>query len=323
MSAASEARTVWIWAGLALGGVLVWLGIREVDLGEVWDSVRESDWIWLIPSLGLLAVGTAVRVLRWQLLFVSSRRPPFPAVTRAVLIGLFFNVVLPFRAGEAARLVSLYRRTRIARVEIAATIAIERAYDVATLLLLLFVTLPWLPDVTWVRTAAWLALGLGLALLAAVAILSLGGPAAVRRLLAPFRLLPFVSSERAEAAQTNLLRGLAGLRELRTGLAAVTVTALSWIVFAASFWLVTLAFDLDLPFHAGVLVLVATGLALIIPAPPAALGVWEAATVVALDAYGVPLSAAVSYGLVLHAVNIVPFLAAGLLLLPSEGRRAW
>lgn len=328
MSLGSEAsspavRRAWIGVGLALGAALAWLGVREVDLDEVWAAVRRSEWIWLLPSLGVLAVGVGMRALRWQLLFAAAHRPPLAAVTRALLVGLFFNIVLPFRAGEAARLVALYRRTRTSRMEIAATIAIERVYDIATLLLLLFAALPWLPDVAWVRTAGWLALGLGLALLAAVVVLTVGGATAVGRLLSPLRLLPFFPAERLEAAQANVLRGLAGLRELRTGVVAVSLTTASWIVLAAAFWLVTLAFDLNLPFHAGILVLVATGLALVIPSPPAALGVWEAATVVALDAYDVPLSLAVSYGLVLHAVNVVPFLVAGIVVLPSETRKAW
>jgi hypothetical protein len=70
-------------------------------------------------------------------------------------------------------------------------------------------------------------------------------------------------------------------------------------------------FGLDLPFHAALLVLVAVNLALILPSSPAGLGVFEAATLVALRAYGIPDSNAVSYALVLHAVNLIPYLVTG------------
>ena len=74
-------------------------------------------------------------------------------------------------------------------------------------------------------------------------------------------------------------------------------------------------FHLGLPPLAGLLVAIATGLGMIVPSAPAAVGVFEAATLVALRAYGVSDSRALSYALILHAVNLVPYLAAGALLL--------
>jgi len=60
---------------------------------------------------------------------------------------------------------------------------------------------------------------------------------------------------------------------------------------------------------AGLLVVIAVGLAMILPSPPAALGVFEGATVVAVQAYDVPHADALSFGLVLHALNFLPFIA--------------
>ena len=59
----------------------------------------------------------------------------------------------------------------------------------------------------------------------------------------------------------------------------------------------------------------AIGLALILPSGPAALGVFEAGVVSALAAYDVPDSPALSAALVVHAVNLFPYLAVGGLLL--------
>jgi hypothetical protein len=94
-------------------------------------------------------------------------------------------------------------------------------------------------------------------------------------------------------------------------------------MLAASYWVLTMAFHLDMPFVAGVLVMVATNLSLALPSSPAALGVFEAATVVALRAFDVPQAEALTYGLVLHLINFVPFLVVGCGLLgPGALRRA-
>jgi hypothetical protein len=117
--------------------------------------------------------------------------------------------------------------------------------------------------------------------------------------------------ERLEHLWHNAARGLVGLRRPRIAAAGFLLTSLSWILVAFSFWLAMLAFDLDLPPVAGLLVLAAVGLSLILPAAPAALGVFEAAVVLALEAYDVPRSEALSYAFVLHALNLFPYLIAG------------
>jgi glycosyltransferase 2 family protein len=61
--------------------------------------------------------------------------------------------------------------------------------------------------------------------------------------------------------------------------------------------------------------MVAVGLAMIVPSSPAAVGVFEAAVVVALRAYDVPKPEALSYALVLHALNFLPYIAAGFVVL--------
>jgi uncharacterized membrane protein YbhN (UPF0104 family) len=76
-----------------------------------------------------------------------------------------------------------------------------------------------------------------------------------------------------------------------------------------------LAFHLGLPFAASVLVQVAIGLGMILPSAPAAVGVFEGATLIALRAYGLPHATALPYALVYHLVNFIPFVVAGALLL--------
>ena len=310
-----------IVAAALIFGVFLWLAVRTIDLELTWEALRESEAVWVVPSLALLALSVPLRALRWWAVFAPGRRPPLGVTTNALLIGLFFNSILPFRAGEAARLVYLARRTGISRAETLATIAVERVFDVLALVLILFASLPFLPELTWLRAAVWLALGVGLGLGLAVGVLFVFGDRALRALLWPLRWLPFVSAERWEWAPRNLGRGLVALRSVKTAAAGAALTVLSWLVLATSTWALMPAFDLKFGFDVATLVIVAVGLAMIVPSPPAALGVFEGAVVVALVALDVEASIALSYALVLHAVNFVPYLAGGLLVLPGEWPR--
>jgi uncharacterized protein (TIRG00374 family) len=298
--------------------VFAYLAVRDVDFDELRASLRETNYWWLIPAFATLTLSFFIRALRWRALFSPATRPPVWPTTEALIIGQFFNNVLPLRAGEAARIVALHSLGRRSRVETTGTVVIERFFDVLALLLLLFVAIAWLPEVTWLRAAGALAIALTVALVAAIVVLRVYGERPLRFVLRPLGRLPFVSPQRSEAAVRNLMHGLIGLRSARIGLVVFLWTLLSWLVLAVSFWLVTLGFDFGLSPIAGLLIVVAVGLSMILPSGPAAVGVFEAATIVALAAYEVPQSRSLSYALVVHALNVLPFIAAGVAVIGLE-----
>jgi glycosyltransferase 2 family protein len=307
------------WASLALAAVFSlgfgYLAVRDVEFAELGRSLGDSNYWYLLPAFAMLAFGFFVRVLRWRYMFSPETRPGIWPTTETLVLGQFLNSVLPFRAGDAARIVALRSFGGPSRVETAGTVILERVFDVLALLLLLFVTVPWLPEVTWIRAAGILAVVLTLAVTAAIVVLRMYGERAVRVLLAPFARLPFLSAARVEAAVRNLTQGVIVLRNTRLGLLALALTVLSWIVLGMSFWLLTLGFGFGLPPLVGLLVVIATGLSHLLPSAPAGVGVFEAAAIVALAAYDVPQAPALSYALVAHALNVLPFVLAGLVLL--------
>jgi glycosyltransferase 2 family protein len=298
--------------------VFAYLAVRDVDFGDLQDSLADSNYWWLVPAGAMLALGFLMRVVRWRVLFARGTRPALWPMTETLLVGQFLNNVLPLRAGDAARVLVLHSLTGRSRAETAGTVVIERVFDVLALLLLLFVALPWYPEVTWLRAAALLAVVLLVAVLAAIVVLRVYGERPIRFLLRPLGRLPFLSPRRVEAAVLNTLEGVVALRSARVGLIAFAWTVLSWLVLAVSFWLALLCFDFGLSPAAGLLVVIATSLSLLLPSAPAAVGVFEAAAIVALAAYGVPQTQALSYALIVHALNVLPFVLAGLVVLNVE-----
>jgi hypothetical protein len=233
----------------------------------------------------------------------------------ALLIGYFFNSVLPARAGEAARVLALNRRAGTSVAEASATVVLERAYDILCLLLLLFVALPWLPSISWLHAAAALGIIVAACLAAAIFVLARWGVRPVHFALRPLHRVPFLASERIAHVGDRIGEGLAAARQPRLALAALGLTTVGWLALALSAWFVMQGFHLGLPFAAALLVVVATNVAQILPSSPAAVGVFEAATLVALRPYDVSDSQALSYALVLHALNFFPYIVAGPFLL--------
>jgi glycosyltransferase 2 family protein len=314
-------RTIAFAATVLVAALFTYLAVRNVNWTSAWHALEACDAWWLAPAMGAFVAQTVMRGMRWRALFAHARRPPRGPVMAATMIGYLFNNIMPARAGEAARVVALAQRTGTPAAEIVGTVVVERAYDVLSILLIFFCASPWLPHESWFTTAAVLAGVAAAALAAVIWMLAVHGDRPVRVALRPLGRLPGLSVERIEREAATLAHGLSGLREGRVALEALAWSLAAWLTSALWAWLVLLAFEPTFGFGAGVLVTVVIGLAMIIPSPPAAVGVFEAAGVLALHAYHVPQTAALPYALVLHVSNFVPLVLVGAITLHYAARQ--
>ena len=308
-------RQASLWIGLLVSLVFAYLAVRDVDVAAFGTALREMEYWVLAPAALVLAVAIFLRAERWRLLFAPRSRPSTRAITASLLIGYLFNNILPARAGEAARIIALKQRAGTARFEALGTVVAERALDVVCLIILLFAVAPTLPGVDWLPRALAIGGGVSAGLVAVLLAMAFYGDRPARLLLRPLSLLPGISGERTDSAAANLVYGFSFLRRPGSAAAAVALTLASWLLIAVSFWLCLVGFEFGIGFEAGLLVVVATNLAMILPSGPAALGVFEAATLVALAVFGVDRSSALSYAIVVHALTVLPFIVVGYVVL--------
>jgi len=297
-----------------------YFALSNIDFSLAWHALRTSNYWWLLAALAAFALGNVARAVRWRSLFAEGRKPSLAAVADAMMIGYLYNNIMPARAGEAARVLVLTQRSDTPAVETVGTVVLERLYDVLAILVVFFAAEPWLPHVSWFGAAAVAAIVLA-ALIAAVSIvLAVYGDRPLRFMLKPLGRIGLFSGERLERTIEELVHGLSGLRHPWLALEAFVWTIAAWLLTALCAYCVTLSFHLQLPFACGVLIAVAIGLSMILPSPPAAVGVFEGAALIALEAYGVSHSSALPYAVVLHLVNFIPFVLVGAALLHYNSR---
>ncbi len=92
-----------------------------------------------------------------------------------------------------------------------------------------------------------------------------------------------------------------------------------WLLYAASVYVLCSSFDIGLSFAGSCFVTVCTSLAVALPQAPGFIGVFHIATQKSLDVFGIGLSSAQSFAILLWVVNVVPVTVAGLLFLWREG----
>lgn len=315
MTDARRLRPLLLAGALATSAIFLYVDVRGVDLDIFLRAIRKSDPAWLVAAFAALAGAVAVRVVRWRYLFDASSRPRAPAATRALLVGELFNSILPLRSGDVVRIVVLHRDTGASSAEAGATVVAERLLDSLVLLLIVFATVPFAPEVTWLPTASALLAVVVAAFVAGVVVVRVYGERPLIFLLRPLgRMLGF-APERVAQTAGRLVRGARAFRDFRTGGLAFVLSIATWLAVAASIWMAMRALHLQLGFGAAILLTAATTFALVIPAAPASVGVFEAAALVSLGPYHVDESRALACAVVVHVLTFVPFVAAGLLAL--------
>jgi uncharacterized membrane protein YbhN (UPF0104 family) len=216
--------------------------------------------------------------------------------------------------------VALERTSDRTAAEIVGTVISERLIDTAALIALFAAASPWLPaifggDLLTVFSSVGLAASVALAVAGWATMRNPGLSASLaRKLRLPRRLHRHL---------VELERGLTAMfSDWKICASGVSLTVASWLLIGGSNWLLLRSLDLRVSLAGGILIALATGIAMIIPSAPASLGVFEATTVLILRGYPVDHGSAVSYALTLHLLNAVPLVLVGGWALVAVGQRA-
>jgi len=294
--------------GIAVSVIFGWLAVRGLNFREVRGAIGRASPAWILAAVVVSIGGVTMRSERWRSLFPRESRPHAVPTFWASQVGLLANNVLPVRAGELVRVLSLCRESGLRRTAVLATVGVERVFDLAAIAFIQLAIASQLPNAAVTRRFTLLAVAILVLSALVVAVLAI---APVRR-VAGDRLTRLPGLRQRSGVLIDSLRtGLAALRDRELAAVALLWTFASWLVLAFAGWCVLQAFDLHLPWHAALFLLVAVTFAQAVPASAGSVGVFELAARAALVAYGVPPAVALSAGLVLHAVSALPFIALG------------
>jgi uncharacterized membrane protein YbhN (UPF0104 family) len=138
----------------AVSALLIWLLLRHRDLGAIAHqmlAVNPVDLVLAGVCFWVLALPSALRWIR--ILAAMGHELPLAAAFPIVLIGLFFNLVLPSSVGgDAVRMWKLHRLGLPGQVAVM-SVMIDRLVALAALLLLVTAALPALYDLVADRGA--------------------------------------------------------------------------------------------------------------------------------------------------------------------------
>jgi len=315
------------WLGVLISILFIWLALRGLKLEEFWDSVKDANYIWLIPGIAVYFVGVWVRAWRWHYLLGPIKKIPTKNMFPITTIGYMGNNVYPARAGEVLRAVILKRKEEVSVSASLATIIVERIFDGVVMLAFVFVNLPELAKLTSasgfvgnIQQVAVIGTGVFISALL-VFLLAAMFPQLTARVGSWFiyHLLPRRLHEKVISLMNKFLDGLASLRSPFNVLMVFFTSIIIWLLETGKYWFVMHAFDFSVSFFALMLMNGIVNLATTIPSAPGYIGTFDAPGIAVLTAYGVEHSIAAGYTLVLHVALWVPITALGAYYLAREG----
>lgn len=122
-----------LFFGLAI--LLLYLAFRKVDLDVLMNGFKHANYFWVALSLIVATLANFFRALRWKLLMEPlGSSPLIKNVFGAVLIGYLANFAFP-RLGEITKCGTLKKTDNAPFESLIGTVLVERAADLAMLLL--------------------------------------------------------------------------------------------------------------------------------------------------------------------------------------------
>ncbi|MBF0624601.1 MAG: flippase-like domain-containing protein [Magnetococcales bacterium] len=293
-----------------VGGCVAFL-FNDLDLNGLWAAFRTYN-PWLLGLIGAL-VPMAFLPPALRLVFLSDRQLPFKTAYAGFLLGMGMNNIFPAKLGELFKISYYKQKSAIPISRGMGMVFWERFFDLNALLTIGVIT----------------ALALEKALLLVPILSVVGGfwafllldyhlPNLARHLL---RLIPF---EAGRAFARDVLDHLRDRLQVRFLVLLGIHTALVWIGYCAMFYIMFNGVGgLGLATGQAVAVFAITSMGAALPSSPGALGVYEAAVVLALGWFGVAKEEALALAVTFHLIQMIPMMAGAAFILMGTDINPW
>ena len=318
-----------------LAAGLIWfLYVQLTTHGFDWrlaaHSISRLHGGWL--ALSLLPIGGTyvVRALRWAVFLKPLKpHPSLRNLLTATLIG-FAAITLFGRPGEFVRPYLIARKEGVPATSQFASWLLERIFDLLMALLVFAFALTRVhvsdiqvgPQLAWVLAAGGQIVGVACTaiLLFLLSLRHFAEPVR-KRLVRALRFLPERRHQKLEHWITTFVQGVDSTRSDGALLAILLYSILEWVLIAACYWCVALAFAglLHLSLVDVLIFMGFVSFGSVVQIPGIGGGIQVVAVLVLYELFGVRLELATSFALLIWIISFVVVTPLGLVLAFKEG----
>jgi len=314
----SQTKALRLTLCLVVSGVCLYLAARGMDFAQTMQGLKKSSPTPILGAVFFLFLSYWIRAYRWGYLLLPIKQIATRPLFRSTLIGFMGNYLLPFRAGEVMRAVSIGQNQNISKAAALGSIVLERVFDGVVLSLTPFLMLSAVDLPPWVTR-------INIAFLALYVVGLVGFVIATQRgwteawIERGTALLPLIFAQRVKSIAAEFLRGMKGINHAGALLPVILLSFICWFFHGLYFFLIFEALHFELSFWAALIIQMVIGLGVILPAAPGYVGNFEYFTVLGLALFGIAQEAAFAYSLLAHICQFIPVTAVGLFFVLRNG----
>ncbi len=301
-------------AGLIISILLLYFSLKDIKFIEIIDILQKADLkLFFIPFL-FIFLAVILSAFKWSR--IAGNNVKLQDTFIALIIGLFVNNVLPARIGEIVKGYVLSKKTGISFTFSLSTVLIDRFFDLAGLLLIVFIFFPKqsLPPMV-----------------------SQGLFALVILLLACMVMLIIMSREKFTGAVLKMLHKIKkpflmrfanrlvevgeNIRRINSPLNMIFYVAISffqWLCMSAALYFALLTLNISVKFIYIPFVCALLNMGLTIPSSPGYVGVYQFLLVYILSIFNVPKQEGFAVSIMFHASWYIPYSILGFIFLLKE-----
>lgn len=274
--------------GTLISAFFIYLAFKDIRFVELWQSILDSNWLWLIPAIAAHILSYWIRAVRWRYLLSDVKDVKLSNLYSAVMVGYMALNIFPLRLGEFFRAYVIGKTENISRTTSFATIVVERIVDILTLLLLLIgaiVLNPHLAEREFLgRTlsSSGTIILVGTLLVLAGLLFPLFARETAKKIAMIFlNKLPENLTEKLMGILRSFWIGIASLQKTEQFIPIIVSSLVMWFCFIANLYFTIYTFGIEDKigelFPATLVIIVVGGISVMIPAGPGSVGTLDAA----------------------------------------------
>ena len=298
--------------GIISSALFLWLAARGIDWSQFGAALRQTRYLFLVPAVAFTMLGHFSRSIRWKFMMAPVKECGIRPLWSATAIAFMVNNLLPARLGELVRAFVIGRSQNVSRSASFATIVYERVVDVFMLILLLWFCMVRISGPDWLARSAQILVVFNIALFLLLWAMVRWRERFRRLIVRATRPFPAETQQRMHNSADAFVVGLGVVTKPAASLPIALLSIAVWGCAVLGVWFCLIAFRLNLPPMASLMVIVLVSLGSMIPSAPAFLGTLQYACVVALGFYGIDRANALAFSAVYHVTQFLPITLTGL-----------
>ena len=298
---------------IILSLLFLYLVFQGIDIRRLLDTFSIFDYKILFMIVPLILVSMIIRGYRWKALINRSENISISDLTEIIMAGNTLNIYLPARAGDFFRAYFLGEKHNKPKMEILASIVIERIIDGLTVLFLLFSAICLYYKTEWafkIAGSAALFFSAGIFFIHfllkynKIDYLTCKTKQIFSNLPKVFASKMIYITEKIRIWINTFIDGISNSLDKKKISQAGLLSLIIWLIECTIVYILILGFGITIHFSSALFVIGFIALASIIPSSSIYIGPFQYAFILALSIYNIDKSSALAISFMLQMINV-------------------